>query len=49
MEGKVEAFLGTMRSRKDPSQLFELLEMLGQGSYGSVMKAREISTGNVRT
>jgi serine/threonine protein kinase len=31
----------------DPTELFELLELLGEGTYGKVWKARQVSTGRV--
>ena len=34
-----------MRTHQDPSKAFQLLHQLDSGSYGSVYKARHISTG----
>jgi len=35
-------------SSEDPASIFELVEMLGKGSYGSVYKARNRKSGEVR-
>ncbi|KAJ6235568.1 sterile20-like kinase [Anaeramoeba flamelloides] len=34
-------------SKADPSMIFELIEKLGKGSYGTVYKAREKGTGEI--
>jgi serine/threonine protein kinase len=34
-------------SEEDPEDLFELLEQLGEGSFGQVFKALHKETGNI--
>ena len=34
-------------SEEDPEDLFELLEQLGEGSFGQVFKALHNETGNI--
>ena len=34
-------------SEQDPEELFELLEQLGEGSFGQVFKALHKETGNI--
>ena len=36
-----------MVSEQDPEQIFELLDLLGEGSYGSVYKALHKFTGEL--
>jgi serine/threonine protein kinase len=36
-----------MISEQDPEQLYELLDLLGEGSYGSVYKALHKQTGEL--
>jgi len=32
---------------KDPTQVFDVLEKLGEGSYGAVLKARHKASGKI--
>lgn len=32
---------------KDPEEVYEILEMIGKGSYGEVFKAFNKQTGNI--
>jgi len=34
-------------SRKDPTKLYELMDRIGKGGYGSVFKARDIQTSEI--
>ena len=42
-----KAKLGRDLSRDDPSRIFELLELLGKGSFGSVYRARKYAKADV--
>ena len=39
--------LNSIISEEDPEDLFELLEQLGEGSFGQVFKALHKETGNI--
>jgi serine/threonine protein kinase len=39
--------LNNVISEEDPEELFELLEQLGEGSFGQVYKALHKETGNI--
>jgi serine/threonine protein kinase len=39
--------LSNIISEEDPEDLFELLEQLGEGSFGQVFKALHKETGNI--
>lgn len=42
-----DSVLKEMVSEQDPEQLFELLDLLGEGSYGSVYKAVDRKTSEL--
>jgi len=47
MSGKPLLTVNDLFKAPDPSGIFEMVELLGEGSYGSVYKGRHIRTGEM--
>ena len=47
MENPMIHLAGIIDSDQDPDELFERIELIGQGTYGQVFKALARETGNI--